>query len=336
MKKYFLVVLNIITLILVVIGNIKAQHIETLHQDKTVSIRGLSVVNDKVAWASSSKGYTALTIDGGKTWTWQQVKGFERSDFRSVEAFSDKEAIIMSSGTPALILKTIDGGANWLVKYRNTDTTYFLDAMAFENNQHGYVLGDPINGKFVLLETKDGGETWKMFNNRPNALPSEAAFAASGTCLRVEGKKINIVTGGSVARRLTSNQSDTGWLISNLPLAQGLPSKGAFSIAGNGWVVVGGNYSKDKNTDSTACVNNGVMTNFTLSKQGPYGYQSCVEAINSKTYLSTGTSGSNISMDGGQTWIKFDGTSYNVCRKAKQGKLILLAGDGGKIGILKM
>jgi len=40
--------------------------------------------------------------------------------------------------------------------------------------------------------------------------------------------------------------------------------------------------------------------------------------------------------DGGKTWTKIDDASYNVCRKAKHGKLVLLAGNGGKIGIFKM
>src|ERR1700722_11826249 len=89
---------------------------------KPTSIRGLSVVDDSIAWLSGSKGTVAITHNGGKTWDWQQVKGFETSDFRDIEAFSDKEAIVMSSGTPALILKTTDGGINWKVKYNNTDT----------------------------------------------------------------------------------------------------------------------------------------------------------------------------------------------------------------------
>jgi len=72
----------------------------------------------------------------------------------------------------------------------------------------------------------------------------------------------------------------------------------------------------------------------TVIAQGPAGYQSCVELIGPNTYLSTGTSGTNISRDGGKTWSKIDEKSYNVCRKAKNGKLVLLAGDGGKISIL--
>src|SRR4051812_28564225 len=142
-------------LILLAASSSIAQHIEVLQQGKPTSIRGLSVVDDNIAWVSGTKGTIAITTDGGKTWDWQQVKGFEKADFRDIEAFSAKEAVIMSSGTPALILKTTDGGANWKVKYNNPDSAYFLDAMDFAGKQHGFILGDPINSKFLLLETKD-------------------------------------------------------------------------------------------------------------------------------------------------------------------------------------
>ena len=313
-----------------------AQHIESLQQGKRTSIRGLSIVDDSVAWLSGSHGNIALTINGGKTWAWQQLKGFEQADFRDIEAFSNKEALIMSSGTPALRLKTTDGGVNWQVKYRNTDTAYFLDAMDFDSPKHGIVLGDPIKNKFLLLETTDGGETWHPFKNQPDAMQGEAAFAASGTCLRVSNGEINIVSGGPVTHLLTANMKTGVWNSIDLPIAHGASSKGAFSVA-NKMIIVGGNYSKDKKTDSvasilTANVQGGPIYN--VINNGPAGYQSCVELINKNVYLSTGTSGSNITTDNGKTWAKIDNASYNVCQKAKKGKLVLLAGDGGKIGKL--
>ena len=312
-----------------------AQQITLLQQGKPTSIRGLSVVDDSIAWISGSKGYVAITRDGGKNWDWQQVKGFEKAEFRDIEAFSDKEAVITSSGTPALILKTTDGGANWQIKYRNADTAYFFDAMDFADKKRGYVLGDPINNKFVLMETTDGGETWKPLKKRPDALIGEAAFAASGTCLRVNNNEINIVTGGTNAR-LISYSPGKSWQYVSVAILHGKPSEGTFSFAmgKNNGILVGGDYSNDKRSDSTAVVQQ-VHPNilFTVASKGPSGYQSCVEFIKDNIFLSTGTPGSNITTDGGKTWTKIDGNSFNVCRKAKHGKLVLLAGDGGKIGV---
>jgi photosystem II stability/assembly factor-like uncharacterized protein len=311
-----------------------AQHVEVLQQGKPTSIRGLSVVDDKVAWISGSKGYIAITTNGGKTWGWQQVKGFEKSDFRDIEAFSDKEAVIISSGSPALILNTIDGGISWKVNYRKNDSTYFLDAMDFDTPKHGFVVGDPINDKYLLLETKDGGNNWNEYNG-PDAIKNQAAFAASGTCLVAKGT-FAIVTGGSAAEIITNK--GTSWIHNILPILQGKSSQGSFSLAvgKNQLIVVGGDYQKDKRQDSTACYSTDKGLIWHLANSFPTGYQSCVEFIKQDTFLSTGTPGTNVTTNGGKNWAKIDDVSYNVCRKAKHGTLVVLAGDRGKIGILKM
>ena len=318
---------------------VKAQHIETLQQGRPTSIRGLSVVDDHVAWISGSKGTIAITKDGGKTWDWKQVKDYEKSDFRGIDAFSDKEAIIMSSGSPAVILKTTDGGDSWQEKYKKTDSTYFFDAIDFDTPKHGLVLGDPIRGKFLLMETKDGGETWQPFKYPPNALPGEAAFAASGTCLRVTDTTVCIVSGGLNTRFIEYYIALQTWFDWPIPIVHAKPSQGAFSFARRKYhgIFVGGDYLNDKRTDSIAALQTIVDKTYTISpiEKGPAGYQSCVENILRQTFLSTGTSGSNITKDDGKTWYKIDDRSYNVCRKAKKGKLVLLAGDHGKIGVFK-
>ena len=333
---------GLVILLILCTDIVKAQHIVLLQQGKPTSIRGLSVVDNNIAWISGSKGYVALTKDGGKTWLWQQVKGHEKSDFRGIQAFSAEEAIIMSSGTPALVLKTTDGGITWVEKYKNTDTTYFLDAMDFADTEHGYILGDPINNKFILLETKDAGETWNISTTRPDALPGEAAFAASNTCLRVDTSAIKIVTGGSHSQLLVFLQNKTDqnhWMYSPTGLAQGKLSQGTFSFAENSsiQIFVGGDYTKDRKIDSVAsyiaysCYVNVIH----YPRTPPMGYQSCVEYIKDNSFLSTGTSGTNITVDGSQTWNKIDSISFNVCRKAKHGTIVLLAGNDGKIAIFE-
>jgi photosystem II stability/assembly factor-like uncharacterized protein len=332
--------LSVLFGLLLAVAMVSAQSLTMVEQDKPTSIRGLSVVNDKIAWVSGSKGHVGISTNGGQTWAWQQVPGFEQSDFRDVEAFSSTDAIIMSSGTPAVILKTIDAGKNWKVCYRNEDKAYFLDGMDFYNARHGLVMGDPINGKFLLLETQNGGETWQEVTTAPAAIKEEAAFAASGTSIIIDKatRQVMMVTGGPVSRLLTSHDLKT-WNAQALPIAQGLNSKGSFSVArgGGNTVIVGGNYVQNKKTDSVACYagNKPSAQNFQLAKQMPGGFQSGVVYLNKAVFLSTGTSGTNISQNGGQSWKLIDPTSFNTCQKARQGNLVILAGDKGKIAVFK-
>jgi hypothetical protein len=109
------------------------------------------------------------------------------------------------------------------------------------------------------------------------------------------------------------------------------------SIGQNQGIIVGGDYANDKKNDSVATIHTvHPFLKFTAPQTGPAGFQSGVEQIKSGTFLSTGTPGSNITTDGGRTWRQIDSTSFNVCRKAKHGKLVLLAGNGGKIALLNL
>ncbi|WP_449438287.1 hypothetical protein [Pedobacter steynii] len=47
--------------------------------------------------------------------------------------------------------------------------------------------------------------------------------------------------------------------------------------------------------------------------------------------LATGTSGTDVSKDGGLNWYNISSSGFNVVQKAKKGKLILLAGNKGEI-----
>jgi photosystem II stability/assembly factor-like uncharacterized protein len=124
------------------------------------SLRGLSVVNDKIIWVSGSRGMVAVSVDGGSHFSWKQVPGYENRDFRDVEGFDAQTAIIMAIDTPAIILKTTDGGISWKKVFEDFRPGMFLDAIAFRG-KWGYVIGDPFNGKAFLASTFDGGENWE-------------------------------------------------------------------------------------------------------------------------------------------------------------------------------
>ena len=152
MKKVFFSVLFLFATALSFAQN-KFPKVKLLTQDTKTSIRGLSVVNDMVVWASGSNGTVGKSTDGGKTWKWSIVKGFEQRDFRDIEAFDAATAVIIAVDAPAYILKTVDGGENWRIVYENKTKGMFLDAMEFWNEQSGIVIGDPIDGKMFVART---------------------------------------------------------------------------------------------------------------------------------------------------------------------------------------
>src|SRR5579863_2070272 len=78
----------------------------------TASLRGISAVSAKVAWASGAGGVWLWTLDGGATWQSGKVPGAESLDFRGVRALNATTAYLMSSGPgdKSRIYKTTDGG----------------------------------------------------------------------------------------------------------------------------------------------------------------------------------------------------------------------------------
>jgi photosystem II stability/assembly factor-like uncharacterized protein len=142
--------INLLIALLIVSSTVIAQQVQLLAEKLPASFRGLSVVSDDVIWVGGSKGTVGRSVDGGKTWTWNTVKGFEKREFRDIEAFDEKTALVLAIAEPAHILRTIDGGVTWTTVYENKTKGMFLDAMDFFDNLNGTVIGDPVAGKFFI------------------------------------------------------------------------------------------------------------------------------------------------------------------------------------------
>ena len=325
-------------------ANMRAQKnmpvVEVLTSGTKTSLRGLSVVNDNVFWVSGSNGTVGKTTNGGKNWKWFTVKGFEKKDFRDIEAFDAATAIIIAVDEPAYILKTNDGGETWKVVYENKAKGMFLDAMEFWNEQSGIVIGDPVEGRFFILRSFDGGSTWKdiPFENRPAADSGEACFAASGTNIRaLDRDEAVFVSGGKRSRLFTRNSTV------ELPIIQGKETTGANSISvydhnkrkgGRQMIVTGGDFNADTSKVKNCFWSSDHGKTWHAPKIPPHGYRSCVEYLSKKDVLSCGLNGVDYSSDGGKTftWISKEG--FHACRIAKYGTSVFLAGGNGKVGRL--
>jgi len=332
MKMHRLILFLIITLF--IHTTTRAQQIKILTSEQNCSIRGLSVVNDQTVWVSGSNGTVGLSIDGGNTFQWMTVKGYEKRDFRDIEAFDAKTAIIMGIDTPAIILKTTDAGKTWKKVFEDKRTGMFLDAMEFWNELSGIVVGDPVDGKIFIARTFDGGNTWRGLPDAyyPTAEKGEAMFASSGTNVRKLAKdEACFVTGGMRSRLFIRDQKI------DLPIVQGKETTGANSIAvwdKKNFIIVGGDFNNATSTEKNCVISKNAGKSFMVPFTTPSGYRSCVEYISKKLVITCGITGVDISDDGGMNWRTISAQGFHVVRKAIKGKAVFLAGSKGRIARL--
>ena len=312
-----------------------SQQITSIETGSKSNLRGLSVVSDDVIWASGSGGTVLRSIDGGAHWDNIIVPGYEKTDFRDIQAFSKNTAVIMGIDTPAVMLRTSDGGKTWARAYYNNSPGMFLDAMTFWNKRNGMVIGDPLDGRFFIIRTKDQGKSWQElpYAHRPLADSGEALFAASGTNVRrIKRGKVVFITGG-----LSSNVVLPGAKYS-LPLLKGISSAGANSIAVKNistFMVVGGDYTKKADTAGSCVITHNGGRSFAAPQKTVSGYRSCVEYISDDTWLACGLNGVDITKDDGVTFTKISDHSFNTVIKSKRGSKVYLAGAKGAIGVME-
>lgn len=330
--------LNLFPLLIIFMFSVLMVNAQWLKQavDTKASLRGLSVVNEKVIWASGTGGTFLRTADGGKTWKVRSIPGAEKLDFRDIEAFDANTAYVLSigNGETSRIYKTTDGGENWKLQFTNKNEKAFFDAIACWDKNNCIAMSDPVDGHYVLIETSNGGADWKpiVSNKMPAAKEGEAAFAASGTCLITQGKtSAFLVSGGNDARVFRSNDRGRTWMVAETPLVKGTAGSGIFSIAmrdAKNGIIVGGNYEKPNEVNANAALTSDGGRTWKLVT-GLTGYRSGV-AFNKKSVLAVGINGSDLSNDG-VAWTKGAG-SFNLNAVAsKGGKLFWAVGPNGSV-----
>jgi hypothetical protein len=230
-------------------------------------LRGIYSVEGKIAWASGTGGTVLKTVDGGEHWQKCAVPGpdGETLDFRGVQAWDDDTAMVMSSGPgeKSRLYKTTDGCKSWGLLLKNTDPKGFYDSFWLNTIYgKGMLLGDPVDDRFSVFNTEDGGVRWKEDKSGSLKLHglSQGAFAASnssiGRALRGNGDMRGpgtdffegFVTGGKSGAFLFERwegpsktkarygKKQPGWPPSDwnrrsIPLAGGTESAGGFALA---------------------------------------------------------------------------------------------------------
>jgi photosystem II stability/assembly factor-like uncharacterized protein len=286
------------------------------------SFRGISAVSPDCIWLSGSGTVVLRSTDGGDSWSDVRPSGFDGVDFRCVHAFSNKKACLASSGTPAVILRTSDGGQTWREAYRNDAETAFFDCMRFWDDRNGIAVSDPVGERLLIVQTIDGGHSWKPLSIElvPKAREGEAAFAASNTSLCTgPGGQFWLGTGGSQATKSrVYHRSKFSEKVSVLtvPMPSG-PAEGIFSFCKSDMVVicVGGDYRADQTSKVTALISADNGTTWKAPSTPPPAFRSCVVPLTAKFgggFLCVGPTGSEVSDAAGEVWRSISNRSLHA------------------------
>lgn len=260
--------------------------------------------------------------------------------FRAV-AHNGKNGFALSIANPALLYK-LHGKDSVQLVYREDNQKVFYDAMQFWNEKEGIAIGDPTDGCMSIIVTRDGGATWNKLDCSvlPKSEEGEAAFAASNTNIAIVGNSTWVATGGKVSRVLFSPDKGKTWTVNgNVPIVQGAPSSGIFSMAfydmQNGFAIGGDYKAPEGNVANKIKTTTGGLSWEVVANGEAPGYRSCVQYVpnsNAKQLVAIGFKGIDYSSDAGKTWVHFSDASFYTLRFVNDSTA--LAAGKGKIAKL--
>jgi photosystem II stability/assembly factor-like uncharacterized protein len=305
-------------------------------------LRGLSAVSSDVAWASGSAGTVLRTTNGGGTWEQVGPAGTQNLQFRDIQAFDENRAVILSIGsTPDSfrVYVTSDGGRTWTLTFLNTDPNAFYDCMTFFDQKRGLALSDPPDGqKFRIIATNDGGSSWHVVDpaGMPPAMPGEFAFAASGQCLTSKGHNAWFGTGGGArARVFRSDDRGETWTGTATPIASS-PTAGIFALAfkdENHGLAVGGDFIAPSASPDNFARTSDSGRSWALVPGAPAEYRSGATWVDGHTAIAVGPTGSDVSVDHGTSWARFDTGSFDTVDCAGPNGC-WASGEHGRVAVL--
>ncbi|HYV93477.1 MAG TPA: T9SS type A sorting domain-containing protein [Chitinophagales bacterium] len=125
----------------------------------------IDAVDTNIVWAVAQDQEFTKTTNGGFSWeagTINNAAGFGPSSIYALSADTAWVAMYKLSSAGGRILKTTDGGANWV--YQSTahfsGAGAFADFVFFWDSENGVCVGDPTAEYFEIYTTTNGGTNW--------------------------------------------------------------------------------------------------------------------------------------------------------------------------------
>ncbi len=143
----------------------------------TGTLHAVSAVNGNVCWLAGESGKIIRTVDGGNTWSLVNSGIIGTQDISAFEGISDNIAFASTtlSDSSTALYRTTNAGSPWDLVF--SERAGFIFAIRMFNPIEGIAVGEPVSGRWMILKTANGGETW----SRIPAEPPQVDGANGGT-----------------------------------------------------------------------------------------------------------------------------------------------------------
>ena len=149
-------------------------------------------LNDSTGWIGGSDGLLLYTSNSGELW--QSVESSTTESINQIYFFDKDSGWVLSRE----LLKTIDGGENWIKPSINTEySLWFPNQIQFLDSNNGWLLDDRL-----IFNTVDGGENWTL---NYEAILGDEEF----TSFDFASENTGIVVGHEGKIKITQNGGET-------------------------------------------------------------------------------------------------------------------------------
>jgi photosystem II stability/assembly factor-like uncharacterized protein len=191
----------------------------------------IEFLNDKTGWAVGDAGVVIKTTDGGNTW----INIPNPSPMYSPNLWSvlpiDSNIVFVTSGKD-LIMKSTNGGLNWLIMNFCVSCNSSMPGITFLNKDTGWFLGTN-----KVFRTFNGGVTLDSF------------YAPWFTNFEIHFKDVNTGVFCGTGRVFKSTDQGESWFDTNVPVGTSFPMFRKIGVYENILWVGGGNPKIFKSTN---------------------------------------------------------------------------------------
>lgn len=156
-------------------------------------LRSVSAVSLNVCWISGDNGVILYTSNGGINWVYRTSSLIGTNSVPVICGIDSVSALCcFKNTTNAFILRTSDRGLNWVPVYIQFEGS--IDDIIMSSPLTGFAYGDPLNGKWTLLKTTNGG---LVFDSTGPSLPQSGLEHGWFNAMAVNGNYIWFGTNNS-------------------------------------------------------------------------------------------------------------------------------------------